>query len=155
MTSPIKILIYGYGNSGRQDDGLGIEFIKCLEKWVRSVGLTDIELASDFQLKMEDAYAISDKDVVVFVDASDEPIESFSLTRVEPSGLKTAFTTHAASASFILSLCNKLYKTNPITYLLHIKGYEWDFKEELTEDARLNLEKALTFIQEKLKQKEL
>ena len=53
MTTPIKILIYGYGNSGRQDDGLGHEFIKRMEKWVRSEELTDIELASDFQLKME------------------------------------------------------------------------------------------------------
>lgn len=41
MTSPIKILIYGYGNPGRQDDGLGNEFIKRMEKWVRSEELTE------------------------------------------------------------------------------------------------------------------
>ncbi len=42
MTTPIKILNYGYGNSGRQDDGPGNEFIKRMEEWVRSEGLTEV-----------------------------------------------------------------------------------------------------------------
>ena len=28
-----KILLYGYGNPGRQDDGLGVLLVEELEKW--------------------------------------------------------------------------------------------------------------------------
>jgi Ni,Fe-hydrogenase maturation factor len=30
----MKILVYGFGNPGRQDDGLGIFFVNEFEKWV-------------------------------------------------------------------------------------------------------------------------
>ncbi len=34
--------------------------------------------------------------------------------------------------------------------MLHIKGYEWEFKEELTNGAEENLNKALDFLKERL-----
>ncbi len=29
----MQILVYGYGNPGRQDDGLGVELVRRLEEW--------------------------------------------------------------------------------------------------------------------------
>ena len=140
-----KILVYGYGNPGRQDDGLGNAFIEQLDKWIESEGLTNVTTDTNYQLNIEDADAIADKDIVIFVDASIEPIEDYILTKVQSSDSKIEFTMHAVSASFVLDLCQKLYKTFPATYLLHIKGYEWDFKECLTDKANRNLMKALEF----------
>lgn len=145
-----KILLYGYGNPGRQDDGLGNEFIERIEKWISKEGIEDIETDSNYQLNIEDADAISDKDVVVFVDASIEEIDDFILTKVKPNESKVEFTMHAVSAAFVLDLCQKLYNKHPETYLLHIKGYEWDFKEGLTDKAIQNLDKALEFIKQRL-----
>ncbi|NJK85082.1 MAG: hypothetical protein HC906_03035 [Bacteroidales bacterium] len=34
MKTPPDILIYGYGNPGRQDDGLGVLLCERLLKWV-------------------------------------------------------------------------------------------------------------------------
>ena len=150
MNSKPKILIYGYGNPGRQDDGLGPVFVDHLKEWIGRENISYVELDSDYQLNIEDAFTISEKDLVVFVDASIEDIDDYCLTKVSPEGAKIEFTMHAVSASFILDLCNKLYNKNPETYLLHIKGYEWDFKEELTEKARNNLDVALAFIKERI-----
>jgi hydrogenase maturation protease len=143
-----KILVYGYGNPGRQDDGLGNAFIELLDKWIEIDGLTNVTTDSNYQLNIEDADAIADKDIVIFVDASIEPIEDFILTKVQSSDSKIEFTMHAVSASFVLDLCHKIYKKFPDTYLLHIKGYEWDFKEELSKQADQNLNKALEFTKE-------
>lgn len=150
MYSNPQILIYGYGNPGRQDDGLGPALVDHLKEWIRRENISNVELDSDYQLNVEDSLTISEKDIVVFVDASIEDIDDYCLTKVSPEGSKIEFTMHAVSASFILDLCNKLYNKNPDTYLLHIKGYEWDFKEELTEKANGNLNAALTFIKERI-----
>lgn len=154
MGMPLKILFYGYGNPGRQDDGLGNAFINEMEQWTHSEGIDGIELDSNYQLNIEDAYTIAGKDVVIFVDASTEPIRDFSVTRVDPSDAKVEFTMHSVSSSFVLDLCNKIFGKNPMTFLLHIKGYHWDFKEGISGPARKNLNKALKFVQENLRNPE-
>ena len=145
-----KILIYGYGNPGRQDDGLGNAFVQRLEEWVNQKQIPGFEFDSNYQLNIEDAANIADKDMVIFVDASEEDIEDFILTPIDETAQVT-FTTHAASPGYIVKLCRELYDHVPDSYLLHIKGYEWEFREGLSEQAKLNLEKALESLQTKLK----
>jgi hydrogenase maturation protease len=146
LDEPKQILIYAYGNPGRQDDGLGNRLVEEMEKWIGEKKIQNVELESNYQLNIEDALKISEKDLVIFVDASTEQIEDFHFSVVEPSESRTEFTTHAASPAFILALCNKLYNKYPETYLLQIRGYEWEFKEELSAKAEKNLEKALEFV---------
>ena len=53
---------------------------------------------------------------------------------------------HAMSPDFVLHLCHSLYHKYPKTYLIHIKGYEFDLLEQLTNTARGNLMKAVHFL---------
>lgn len=78
-----------------------------------------------------------------------EEITGFSFTKVSPDESSIEFTTHAASPAYILYLCGKLFHKNPETFLLHIKGYEWDFNEGISEKASTNLSNAEAFIKEK------
>jgi hydrogenase maturation protease len=149
-----KILLYAYGNPGRQDDGLGNMFIEEMEEWIREQDIDYIETDSNYQLNIEDAYAISGKEIVIFIDASTDDIDGFHFSEVEPSGGRPEFTMHSASPAFILALCHKIYKAYPRTYLLQIKGYEWNFREGISDRALKNLSKALDFITEKLRDKD-
>ena len=149
MTGFFKILIYGYGNPGREDDGLGNELVKRLEAWAMENALTGIEFDSNYQLNIEDAEIISEKDLVIFADASTEDIEDYVLTEVTGEQ-DVSFTTHAASPGYIVKLCQDLFPKCPKVYLLHIKGYQWEFREGLSEQAENNLQKALSFIKEYL-----
>lgn len=144
-----KILIYGYGNPGRQDDGLGNAFVERMEAWAQAKNIRGISFDSNYQLNIEDAAEVADKDLVIFADASTEPIEHFILTPVTAS-TRVAFTTHAASPGYIVDLCKQLYNRVPATYLMHIKGYAWDFREGLSERALRNLEDAVLHMQQKL-----
>lgn len=148
-----KILIYGYGNPGRQDDGLGNSFVDELEKWVNEKQLKGFEFDSNYQLNIEDAAAVAENDLVIFVDASTEEIEDFILTQVDAT-TDVAFTSHAASPGYIVSLCRDIYNKIPPTYLLHIKGYEWAFKSGLSEKANENMGKALVYLKKKLEDPE-
>ncbi|HDD62225.1 MAG: Ni/Fe hydrogenase [Chloroflexota bacterium] len=149
----MQILVYGYGNPGRQDDGLGNELVRRLEEWVIAEGIVDIAFDSNYQLNIEDADAIAQNELVIFVDASEEDIEDFCLSSVDGKG-KLAFTTHAASPSYIVKLCQELFQKTPRVFLLHIKGYEWAFQEGLSSRADENLAKALDFMKKMLENPE-
>lgn len=134
----VSILIYGYGNPGRMDDGLGCRFVDLFSQWATEQNMTNIEFDCNYQLNIEDAHAISEKDLVIFADASQEDIEDFILTEVNESS-DMSFTSHEASPGYIYYLCKKLFDKSPKTYLLHIKGYEWSFQEGTTKKAESNL----------------
>lgn len=152
MKNNLKILLYGYGNPGRQDDALGISFVEEMEKWVTAQGIENISFDTNYQLSIEDAEAISGYDLVIFADASMEPIKGFEFSKVQRSDAQVEFTMHAVSVSFVVDLCYKIYNKAPKAYLVHIKGYEWelDFDKGLTEQAEQNLQDALNFMKGKL-----
>lgn len=148
-----RILVYGYGNPGRYDDGIGPEIAEQVEIWALNNNLSHINTDSNYQLNIEDAYTIKDYDIVIFVDASVEPIDNFCITDVQPSD-KVEFTMHSVSPSFIADLCKKMYNKSPDIYLLHIRGYMFEFKEGTSEKARHNMKQALAFLTELLKSPE-
>ncbi len=138
-----KILIYGYGNPGRQDDGLGIRLVEELERWVEKNDLKFMDFDSDYQLNIEDAHAISTYEQVFFVDASiEKDVKDVRLSKVLPTE-KTEFTMHAMLPGFILHLCQNLYDKYPDSYLLSIRGYKFEFMKRMTSRAEKNLKKAL------------
>lgn len=141
----LKILIYGYGNPGRKDDGLGCKFVDIFSKWIEENGISNIEFDCNYQLNIEDAHTLSEKDVAIFVDASQEEIDSFILTEVDESS-DISFTSHEASPGYIFFLCKDLFGKSPMTFLLHIKGYDWSFLEGLTPKAEENLMASIDFM---------
>lgn len=145
MKNQPKVLIYGYGNPGRQDDGLGIIFTEHIEEWIKNNKINNVSVDSNYQLNIEDADTISKFDIVIFVDATQENIEEFTISKVNPSP-ETEFTMHSVAPSLVLYLCNDIYKKIPDTYLLHIKGYEWNFMTKITDKALNNFQKAFEFI---------
>lgn len=145
MYSKTKILIYGYGNPGRQDDGLGNYFVDQARAWAEKQGLDNILFDSNYQLNIEDAAEISDKDIVIFVDASIEDLKTYKLEEITPDD-KVEFSMHSVSASYVVHLCNDIYGKSPKAYLLHIKGYAWEFMEGITDKALQNLEGAFNYM---------
>ncbi|PKP20899.1 MAG: hydrogenase maturation protease [Bacteroidetes bacterium HGW-Bacteroidetes-21] len=144
-----KTLIYGYGNPGRMDDGLGARFTELIDTWIEAQNHTNITTDCNYQLNIEDSALIADYDLVVFVDASIvAEVENFRLDKVEPNDATIEFTMHAVSTSYVVDLCRKIYGKTPEAYVLHIKAYEFDFKEELTPQAAENMLDALEFLKE-------
>ena len=149
----MKTLVYGYGNPGRQDDGLGNLFVDEAQKWADAEGLAHLSFDSNYQLNIEDAANIAEYDIVIFVDASIEDISDFILTKLEPNA-KVEFSMHSVSPAFVVHLCNDIYPHTPKTYLLHLKGYEWEFKEGITEKALDNFNKAFEYMKPLLRSPE-
>jgi len=145
----IKTLIYGYGNPGRQDDGLGARFTELCEAWTINEKLNHITVDCNYQLNIEDAAIVAEYDTVIFVDASVvEEVEQFRLDPIQADNATIEFTMHAVSVGYVVDLCQKIYGKTPHAYVLHIKAYEFDFKEELTPLATENMMAAFDFLKE-------
>jgi hydrogenase maturation protease len=142
MSSPRRVLVLGYGNPGRQDDGLGPAAAEAIEQWQ----LAGVTVETNYLLNIEDALEAVEHDVVLFVDATMEGDEPFTMRRIEPAGAMT-FTTHFVRPEIILAICQYCYDRVPEAWVLGIRGYEFELIEELTERARRNLGLALGHVQ--------
>jgi hypothetical protein len=45
-------------------------------------------------------------------------------------------------------MCHQIFEKKPETWLLHIRGYEWDFMKDMTVNANKNLKKALSYLKQ-------
>lgn len=140
-----KILVYGYGNPGRQDDGLGVMLAEEIARWSDTLQLKHVDTDSNYQLNIEDAAGLGNYDIVVFADASLEEMPHFRLEPLKPSALNE-FTMHAVSPAFILHLCHEMFHNEPSAYVLHIRGYAWEFMEKMTDGAMENLARAAAYM---------
>ena len=145
-----RILIYGIGNPARQDDALGIVFVEKLQEWVKIEQLPNISFDSNYQLNIEDAYDVSKKDIVVFIDASVEPIEDFHFRQIFPEA-SMSISNHSMRPESVLSLCAELYAKKPLAFLLTIKGFSWVLASAITDRANRNLSSAVDFTKSLLK----
>lgn len=140
-------LIYGIGNSGREDDGLGWAFIDRLECGDLR---TRAHLRRTYQLNLEDADLISRYQRVLFVDATKDPlVDSFAVSRPEVK-LDLSFTSHAMSVSSILATTRQCFDQVPDSYVLAIRGYQWELREGITRLALANLVRSVDFLTEAL-----
>jgi hydrogenase maturation protease len=132
-------LIYGIGNVGRQDDGLGWAFVD----WLEAEGLcSEAEFRRHYQLHLEDADLISHKSRVLFIDATRDPsVHSFTLDLAKPR-IDFSFTSHAISIPSVMATCLQCFDCVPEVHVLAIRGYEWELDVGLTQGARENLDLA-------------
>ncbi len=141
-----KVLVFGYGNPGRLDDGLGPIFAEEFEK----LNLEGVSVDSNYQLSVEDSAAIAEHDYVIFVDADESGPEPFHFEHVVPRA-HMSFSSHSISADALMSMAEELLSSKAEAYMLGIRGYEFnEFGEWLSPKAKKNLAEALVFLEKAL-----
>lgn len=148
-----RVLIFGYGNPSRGDDALGPAFMEELQQRLPDQG-ANIDWLTDYQLQIEHALDLLDRELVLFVDAAVTGPEPFALVQLTPDG-ELSYTTHAMSPSAVLAVYTQT-QTAPLPpcYLLGIRGYEFDeLGASLSPKARDNLDAAVTEVMQRLETK--
>ena len=141
-----KTIVFGIGNVGRQDDGLGWLFLD----YLKEKQYNHLDLEYRYQLQIEDAELICNYETVIFVDAvKSNVVEGFYFEECKPSA-KYGFSTHELAPETILHLAKSLYQHQPKTYILGIQGIQWNLEIGLTDKAILNFNKAKLYFTEKV-----
>jgi hydrogenase maturation protease len=147
MNEPRRILVLGYGNVNRQDDGIGLYVINEIAQRLghqpinpQDEGLLCLGESLDLtfvpQLVPELAEILASYDEVYLVDAHtgtyEEPIHWETLSYVyTPS----AFTHHMTPAT-LLAITAALYGRAPIGYLISVRGSHFGFGMGLSPEAQ-------------------
>ena len=141
-----NVLLIGYGNPGRLDDGLG----PALAESVRRMALDHVTVESCYQLAVEHAEQAAHHDVTIFADADINGPEPFRFDRLEPK-MDAAFSTHTVAPATILGLAHHLFNATTDGYILGIRGHNFDdFGEGLSPQAQGNLAAAVEFLESAL-----
>ena len=134
-----RILVIGYGNPGRGDDGLGPALAERLE----ALCLPQVNVESDYQLTIEHAAMAAEHEVVVFADAAQDS-ESLYYFRPVTAAQGESFSSHSVTPGEVLLLAQSCFNAHPEAYLLGIRPVSMDqFEEGLSAGARAALEAAL------------
>jgi hydrogenase maturation protease len=141
-----RVLVLGYGNPGRQDDGLGPAAVAEIER----MGLRNLTAFDNYQLNIEDAMDVAAHDIVWFIDAARTGPSPYSVRVVSPSP-SIEFTSHIVRPEAVLAIASQCYGASPQAFLLAIRGYEFEFTEALTSGAKDNLSAALAMLTDRFR----
>jgi hydrogenase maturation protease len=156
---PEKCLIIGYGNPYRRDDGVAFHVINAVRQsqGMRPLGLEEdgqddwgqpIDTLMQHQLLPELAPLLADYHKVIFVDAHTEAFPE--PLRVVPVEEHYGFhaVTHHVSPAMLLYLTRAAGGSAPLGWLVSLRGYDFDFGEELSPSCAQHLNEAVDKILE-------
>ena len=140
-----KTLIFGIGNVGRKDDGIGWAFLDDLK-----TENIDCDIAYRYQLQVEDAELLCNYEKVIFIDSSKEDIDNGFYFKTCESSDEFSFSTHQLAPQTVLFLAEELYQHSPKAFILGVQGYQWNLEQGLSEKAKINLYTAKTYLFESI-----
>lgn len=141
-------LVIGYGNPSRGDDALGPQAVAEIERLAaQHPEWGAIEVLTDFQLQVEFVTDLADRQRILFIDAAVDVSEPFSFA---PLAAKqdASITSHALSPAGLLAVYRSFHHADAASsYLLAIRGYEFELGAPLSLRAQRNLDAALSMLQ--------
>lgn len=146
MTAPV--VIFAVGNPSRGDDAIGPVICGRLEKWLENEGLTEeFELIEDFQLQIEHALDLQDRQLALFIDAGANTAAPYTFQRIEPASA-IAYTTHELPPEAILQVYLQTEGgTPPPAFVLCVRGEKFELGEPLTAVAEACVDTSLELLQ--------
>ena len=150
----MRILVIGYGNPSRQDDGVGLAVVNGLRSLAGQApldegddGFNDLGHSLDTlflqQLSPELAETLIGYEQVVFVDAHFGIYpELVHRTELDPVA-EAAIVSHHFKPSTLLALANQLYGRAPIGELISVRGYAFDFTSELSLETAIGVRQVI------------
>jgi hydrogenase maturation protease len=139
-----RVLVAGFGNAYRRDDGVGRVVVNRVRERVgrppldiMDDGFEDLGHAVDtvvlHQLVPELAETLAEYDLVIFVDAHVGAVEAPIHEERLAVSYRTPFVSHQCHPSTVLALTQQMHGRAPEAVLLSLRGHDFDFGEGLSE----------------------
>lgn len=132
------VLVIGYGNTLRRDDGVGPRIADA----IAALNLSGVQAMACAQLSPELADPISQARAVIFVDAAVDAPREVQLRKLQPAG-SSQIMAHAADPGTMLALARDVFGHAPEAWWLTIPAEELGFGEDLSPIARRGFEHAV------------
>lgn len=143
---PAPLLVFAVGNESRGDDALG----PLLLRQMQSEHFPQVEFLEDYQLQVEHVTDLAGRKAVFFVDAdvSCPPPFHFSEITAEHDA---SYSSHAMSPQALLLAFHQFHgSAAPPSYLLRIRGTQFELGAPLSASAQDHLNQAVRFMRNQL-----
>jgi len=143
----MRLVVLGWGNGSRGDDGLGPELLARVE----AAGGPDIVCVEDYQLQIEHALDLVQADLALFVDAQAQAAAPFTFREIGPdAGL--SHTTHALAPGALLEVFRRVERrAPPPSFALGLRGEDFELGAAISPAGAAALEAAWDFARELLR----
>lgn len=152
-----KLLLLGYGNLDRQDDGVAWHILSMVAKQMGYADFTDpdknfeletatLDLRFLPQLTPEIAENLANYSRVCFIDACANPKDHKVSLQLQTAQYQPSILTHHISPASCLYLCEVLVGVTPQAYLLSIPAYKFNYSRELSTQTKAHIDTALTIL---------
>ena len=135
---PKGLLVIGYGNTLRSDDGVGPK----VAEETAALALPGVRALACALLTPELAEPVSQAATVVFVDAAVDTPREVQMRKLAPAE-SSQIIAHAATPAILLALARDVFGHTPQAWLLTIPVEELGIGEELSATARRGFATAL------------
>ena len=139
----MRLVVFAVGNPSRGDDALGPQLMAELERR----NLPDVRLVSDFQLQIEHALDLDDRDLALFIDAGTGTPAPFSFHEIRPAP-DHSISSHALSPEAVLYVHGEIRRAPPPAFVLCVRGEDFQLGEGLSPAAQSHLEAAQAHLHE-------
>jgi hydrogenase maturation protease len=136
--SPSGLLVIGYGNTLRRDDGVGPRVADA----IAALSLPGVHALACPLLTPELADPVSRARVAIFVDAAVDAPREVQMRKLAPADTSQIMA-HAASPATLLALARDVFGHSPEAWLLTIPAEDIGIGEELSAFTRRGLESAV------------
>lgn len=146
MTAPL--VVFAVGNPSRGDDAIGPVICGRLAKWLENQELTDqVELIEDFQLNIEHALDLRNRELALFIDAGQNTPAPFIFAGIYPS-TATTHTTHALPPEAVLQVYRQMEdREPPPAFVLCVRGEGFELGADMTPAAQGGIEAAMNLLE--------
>ena len=127
-----RIVVIGYGNPLRSDDGIGWRVAEELQARLKT---SHVEVIQRHQLAPELAAKLRDAALVVFVDAATEGSAGEWNHERLTAAKSSALFSHGPTPAALLALAAELYGASPEAHLFTVCGSSFGYGEHLSPDV--------------------
>lgn len=136
------ILIIGYGNPLRRDDGIGWAASELLASCVADA---EVRVLARHQLTPELAEDAAQVDRLILIDSTSKyPPGNIFVEKIEPSRPSTQTSSHHLTPTALLACVKDLYGTSPETWLISVGAESFDHGSELSPTVAASLPQVLS-----------
>jgi len=126
------ILLLGYGNSLRGDDGVGHILAGLLQERLQLEWQTPLRVHTDHQLTPELVSEMAEADVVIFLDAREGDGIGRVVCEIVQTDAQTGLLTHNVTPAGLLSAAREYYGVTPHGLLVSVVGASFDYSDQLS-----------------------
>jgi hydrogenase maturation protease len=139
----MNVIVLGYGNPFRMDDGVGPIGARAIAEWFEKSG-HEVTTWIGHQLLPEVVLELEGRDLAVFVDATiEEHPDGFAIYEVLPSVATDGLNLHTCTPGWVKHIAMQMSIAMPKMIMVTISGANFDFGDSLSELCLERLNKAL------------